>query len=198
MSADVLSCAVDVVHSKAMILANSVLSLFLIYNNVLLLLAAKLADAFVVVLFYFFILSLLSACWYFFALARFAFRVPRGAIFAGASRDQSLQSSPMPWWVLSVFLPYFFILSLFNACWYFFALARFVFRAPRGTIFAGASRDQSLQSSPMRRSIFVLSYFFILSLLSACWYFLALALCSLSVFAKLCVPEKSSFAHMYR
>ena len=69
MSADVLSCAVDVVHSKAMILANSVLSLFLIYNNVLLLLAAKLADAFVVVLFYFFILSLLSACWYFFALA---------------------------------------------------------------------------------------------------------------------------------
>ena len=53
--------------------------------------------------FIFFILSLLSAFWYFFALARFAFRVPRGAIFAGASRDQSLQSSPMPWWVLSVF-----------------------------------------------------------------------------------------------
>ena len=47
MSADVLSCAVDVVHSKAMILANSVLSLYLIYNNVLLLLAAKLADALV-------------------------------------------------------------------------------------------------------------------------------------------------------
>ena len=94
MSADVLSCAVDVVHSKAMILANSVLSLYLIYNNVLLL-ADKLTGVFVVVLFYFFILSLLSAFWYFFALARFAFRVPRGAIFAGASRDQSLQSSPM-------------------------------------------------------------------------------------------------------
>ena len=95
MSADVLFCAVDVVHSKTMILANSVLSLYLIYNNVLLLLAAKLADVLV------------------------------GFV---------------------CFLPYFFILSLFNAFWYFFALA----------------------------------------------------LCSLSVFAKLCVPEKSSFAHMYR
>jgi hypothetical protein len=105
MSADVLSCAVDVVHSKAMILANSVLSLYLIYNNVLLLLAAKLADAFVVVLFYFFILSLFNACWYFFALARFVFRVPRCAIFAGASRDQSLQSSPMRLWLYcSIFL----------------------------------------------------------------------------------------------
>ena len=97
-----------------------------------------------------------------------------------------------------LFFPYFFILSLFNAFWYFFALVRFAFRVPRGTIFAGASRDQSLQSSPMRRFIFVLSYFFILSLLSACWYFFALALCSLRVFAKLCVPEKSSFAHMYK
>ena len=57
----------------------------------------------------FFILSLLSACWYFFALARFVFRVPRGAILAGASRDQSLQSSPMHWWVLSVFC----LISLF-------------------------------------------------------------------------------------
>ena len=94
----------------------------------------------------------------------------------------------------------FFILSLFNAFWYFFALVRFAFRVPRGAIFVGASRDQSLQSSPMRRSIFVcfLPYFFILSLFNAFWYFFALALCSLSVFAKLCVPEKSSFAHMYR
>ena len=38
----------------------------------------------------------------------------------------------------------------------------------------------------------------IFSLFSALWYLLALALCSLSVFAKLCVPEKSSFAHIYR
>ena len=43
-----------------------------------------------------------------------------------------------------------------------------------------------------------LPYFFILSLFNAFWYFFALALCSLSVFAKLCVPEKSSLAHMYR
>ena len=42
----------------------------------------------------------------------------------------------------------------------------------------------------------VLPYFFILSLFNAFWYLLALALCSLKVFAKLCVPEKSSFAHM--
>jgi hypothetical protein len=105
MSADVLSCAVDVVHSKAMILANSVLNLYLIYNNVLLLLATKLADAFVVVLFYFFILSLFNAFWYFFALARFVFHAPRGTIFAGASRDQSLQSSPMRLWLYcSIFL----------------------------------------------------------------------------------------------
>ena len=51
--------------------------------------------------------------------------------------------------VFVCFLPYFFILSLFNAFWYFFALARFAFRVPRGAIFAGASRDYSLQSSPM-------------------------------------------------
>ena len=97
-----------------------------------------------------------------FALARFVFRAPRGTIFAGVSRDLSLQSSPMPWCVLSVFLPYFFILNLFNAFWYFLALARFVFRAPRGTIFAGASRDLSLQSSPMPWC--VLSVFFALFL----------------------------------
>ena len=98
------------------------------------------------------------------------------------------------------FLPYFFILSLFNAFWYFFALARFAFRVPRGAIFAGASRDYSLQSSPMPWCfcLFFLPYFFILSLFNAFWYFFALALCSLSVFAKLCVPEKSSLAHMYR
>ena len=59
-----------------------------------------------------------------------------------------LQSSPMRWFIFV--LSYFFILSLFNACWYFFSLARFAFRVPRGAIFAGASRDQSLQSSPMR------------------------------------------------
>ena len=32
----------------------------------------------------------------------------------------------------------------------------------------------------------------------ACWYFLALAACWAEVTAKLCVPEKSSLAHMYR
>ena len=63
-------------------------------------------------LFYLFILSLFNAFWYFFALVRFAFRVPRGTIFAGASRDQSLQSSPMPWWVLSVFFALFLYFEL--------------------------------------------------------------------------------------
>ena len=63
-----------------------------------------------------------------------------------------LQNSPMRLWL---YCSIFFILSLLSACWYFFALARFAFRVPRGAIFASASRDQSLQSSPMRRSIFV-------------------------------------------
>ena len=40
-------------------------------------------------------------------------------------------------------------------------------------------------------------YFFMFRLFKASWYLLALALCSLRDFAKLCVPEKSSFAHMY-
>ena len=41
------------------------------------------------------------------------------------------------------------------------------------------------------------AYFFMFRLFRASWYLLALALCSLRDFAKLCVPEKSSFAHMY-
>ena len=137
-------------------------------------------------------LSLFSACWYFLALTRFVFSDPRGNIFGVAARDLSLQSSSK----LFVFLfVYFFMLSLFSACWYFLALTRFVFSDPRGNFFGVAARDLSQQSSS-KPFVFLSVYFFMLSLFSACWYFLALALCSLSVLAKLCVPEKSSFAHI--
>ena len=99
---------------------------------------------------------------------------------------------------LCCFVVYFFMFRLFRASWYLLALTRFIFCDPRGNTFCVASRDHRYKAR-LYLCCFVafVVYFFMFRLFRASWYLLALALCSLRDFAKLCVPEKSSFAHMY-